>query len=96
MKNKGSVTLIVIAIALLIFGLIAVFAVTGFGVGQNLFNKGSEESVGPQVPSDVQVEDLNLQSTSDEIDAIENDINSTDLENLDSDLEDISQDLNSL
>ena len=94
--SRGNTTLIVVVIALLILGLVTVFAVTGFGVGQNLFNKSGGEVVGPAVSTDAQVDKLNSQSTSDEIGAIERDINETDLDSLDSDLNDISDDFDSL
>ena len=95
--DRGNATLIVIIIALLVLGLVAVFAVTQFGIGQSLFtNKDANQSVGPVVSSDAQTDTLNSQSTSDEVEDIEKDINDTDLESLDSDLNDVDKDLNSL
>ena len=95
--NRGNATVIVIIIALLVLGLVAVFAVTQFGIGQGLFtNKDANQSVGPVAPSDAQIDALNSQSTSDEVGNIEKDLNGTDLENVDSDLNEVNADLNSL
>ena len=88
MMKKGNTTFIVLVIVLMIAGLVAVLVISGFGVGQNIFNK-NKGGVGPQVPNDSQVQLLDEQSTSDEIVAIENDLDGTELENLDSDLNDI-------
>ena len=95
--NRGNATFIVIIIALLILGLVAVFAVTQFGIGQSLFtNKDANKSVGPVASSDKQLDTLNSQSSSYEVGDIEKDLNDTDLENVDSDLNNANADLNSL
>ena len=95
--NRGNATFIVIIIALLVLGLVAVFAVTQFGIGQSLFtNKDTNQSVGPVASSDKQLDTLNSLSTSDEVGDIEKDLNATDLENVDSDLNNANADLNSL
>ena len=86
MKNKGNATIIVVIIAILILGLIVVFAVKGLGLGTNLFSKPTGSGVGPEIPRDLQVEKLNSLSNSDEVDAIEQDINATNLDDIDEDL----------
>lgn len=96
-NNKGTVTFIVLIISLLILGSIAVVAISGFGVGQNLFTRqDSKESVGPQVPTDSKIDALNSQSESDEVDLIEKDLNSTQLDSLDSEVDQVDQDMKSL
>lgn len=96
-NNRGTVTFIVLIISLLILGAIAVVAISGFGVGQNLFtNKDSTESVGPQVPTDSKIDALDSQSESDEVDSIEKDLNSTQLDGVDSEADRVDQDMQSL
>ncbi len=95
--KKGSSAIIIILIALLVAILIALYAVFGFGLGQDLFSKRNlENTVGPQVPRDSQLEKLNSQSSSDEIEAIEADLEDTDLENLDKELVDVDNELQEL
>lgn len=96
-NKKGNATVIIVIIALLILGLIALMAIRGFGIGQNLFTKPpGTTGVGPEVPKDSQVEALNSQSDSDEIDTIEKDTNATNLDDLDQGIDQVDQDLSSL
>ena len=61
------------------------------------FNLGKKEATGePTVVRDEQVQKLETLSDSDEIGAIETDINSTNLENLDQELNQVDQELPSL
>lgn len=91
MKTKrGSTLLIVLLIALFVVGAVAVLAISGFGVGQNLFTK---RGVSEPVVSESSGE---LQSSSDEIGDIEKDINETDVEGLDEGMSEVNNDLNSL
>lgn len=85
--NRGNASLIIILITLLVAALAVFYAVFGFGFGQSLFLKrNSENTVGPVAPRDSQVENLNSQSESDEIEAIDADLNTTNLEDLDKEL----------
>jgi hypothetical protein len=98
-NKKGNTTIIMIIIAVVILGLVALLANKGFGIGQGLFKKPGENritGVGPQLPTDDKIEKLTTQSTSDEIDDIENDLNTTDLDSLDDELDSVDENINSL
>lgn len=87
--KSGSILLIaVLAAAVVVFVLVYAFY---------NFNLGKKEATGePSVVKDEQVQKLETLSDSDEIGAIEADINSTNLENLDQELNQVDQDLSGL
>ncbi|HEY5600704.1 MAG TPA: hypothetical protein VIK81_01305 [Patescibacteria group bacterium] len=89
MKNKGNATIIIIiAILLVVVGLVA----WGYlAKGTSNIDLGDLTS-----KSDSKIEELKKQSTSDEISAIESDLNSTNIERLDEDLDQVNSDLNQL
>ena len=87
--KPGNVLLIAVLIAaVVVFALI--FAFYNFGLGTK------QETGEPSVVKDEQVQKLETLSDSDEIGAIETDINSTNLENLDQELNQVDQDLSGL
>ena len=87
--KPGNVLLIAVLIAaVVVFALI--FAFYNFGLGTK------QETGEPSVVKDEQVQKLETLSDSDEIGAIETDINSTNLENLDQELNQVDQELPSL
>ena len=87
--KPGSILLIaVLAAAVVVFAL--VFAFYNFGLGTK------QEAGEPSVVKDEQVQKLETLSDSDEIGAIEEDIDSTNLENLDQELNQVDQELPSL
>ena len=87
--KPGNVLLIAVLIAaVVVFALI--FAFYNFGLGTK------QETGEPSVVKDEQVQKLETLSDSDEIGAIESDINSTSLDNLDQELNQVDQELPSL
>lgn len=92
-KTKGSATIIVILIGILILSLIIIYAVVGFGLGQGSLDKARNVGVGPQPPTDAQIEALNSQSSSDEIGSIEKDLSETNIDDLDGELEQVDREL---
>jgi len=94
-KKRGNITLNIAIIVIIVVSLIIVVAITFFG-GTNIFNKNPLDSVGSGVPKDSQVEQLQSQNDSDEILDIENDLNNTNLEEIDSGMDQVSEDLNTL
>ena len=87
--KPGNVLLIAVLVAaVVVFAL--VFAFYNFGLGTK------QETGGPSVVRDEQVQKLETLSDSDEIGAIETDIDSTNLENLDQELNQVDQELPSL
>jgi len=95
-KNRGNATLIIVIVGVLIFALVAFFAIRGFGLGQKALNKTGQGNVQPQPEQDVQVKALGAQSSSDEVGAIEKDSNNTNLDNLDQGIGDVDKDLGNL
>ena len=87
--KSGNVLLIaVLAAAVVVFALIFAFQYFGLGTKQ--------ETGESTVVKDSQVQKLETLSDSDEIGAIEGDIQITDLDNLDQELNQVDQDLSSL
>lgn len=90
-KNMKPGNILLIAV---LFAAVVVFALV-FAFFN--FNLKKEEGTGePSVLKDEQIQKLETLSDSDEIGAIEADINSTNLENLDQELNQVDQDLSSL
>ncbi len=91
-QNKGfsQIALIVIAVVV-ILGVVSVLAAKKL----NLTSKTAPTPVA-QVKQDSVLTALGKQSNSDEVGAIDQDINTTNLDNLDTDLNQVDQDLNNL
>lgn len=95
-RKSGNATVIMVVITIMIFGLVALFAYKGFGIGDNIVNEGKQIVENVILGSgDSKTDALNSQSESDELDAIDKDLNNTDLDSLDSDLDEIDAELNS-
>lgn len=93
-KIKGNATIVMILIAVMIAGLIGLFAIKGFGLGNFNEEKNTVQNISGS--GDELTDALNSQSDSDEINDIESDLNSTYLDDLDNELDDIDGDLESL
>lgn len=88
MRNKGNIVLP----ALIIVALVIVLAVV---VAQRGILKPLIPTATPLVSDDTQTQQLSQQGTSDEPAAIEQDLNDTDLSDLDKELSDIESELSS-
>jgi len=84
-ENKGNITLVIILIvAIVVAAIVIVWSLKGSG------RIKQEQLPAPvSVPVDEQVKNLQKMSTSDDIGAIEADLNSTNLDNLDSEISEI-------
>lgn len=96
MMQKGNSTVIMVVVAVMVFGLVGLLAYKGFGIGTSVVDEGKNVVEKVTGSGDAQTDALNSQSDSDEIDAIERDLNNTSLDEIDSELGDIAKYLNSL
>lgn len=91
MKIKRGSLLFILLFVMVVIGLIAVVAVSKFGIGKsgtgNLKNTDAEDS---------QVRQLQTFSDSDEVDAIEKDLGETNLDSINQELPQLDEELKSL
>ena len=95
MTNKRLKSGNVLLIAVL-FAAVVVFALIFAFFNFNLGKKVTFSDPNPNVVEDEQIRNLNTLSDSDEVGAIEADINSTNFDNLDQEINQVDQDLSNL
>jgi len=93
-EHHSSRSVIIVAVIAIVVVVLALMYIWGSSIVLRDQTGNSQMELPPVPVVDEQVEELNDVSTSDDIDAIEEDIMNTDLDNLDNDLDQIETELN--